>query len=204
MDSFKPEHLPIELQALIKYQDLADRQVLFHKGELAQAIFWLKSGQIRLLHYRIDGLAVNHYRIQAGESFAEVALFMNTYDCTAIAETASRVAFIPKHLVLKALNQHPCLAEAVMTQLAGRLQQVKILLELRSIRSARDRTLQYLLLSMQPEQLSMNLNQPLRGIAEELALTPEAISRALSQLEEEGIIARQRRKIQLLQRNVAT
>ena len=91
-----------------------------------------------------------------------------------------------------------------MTQLAGRLQQVKILLELRSIRSARDRTLQYLLLSMQPEQQSINLDQPWCGIAEELALTPEAISRALSQLEEEGIIARQRRQIQFLQRNVAT
>jgi CRP-like cAMP-binding protein len=204
MDSFKPEQLPMDLQTLIEYRDLADRQVLFHKGELAQAAFWLESGQVKLLHHTVDGQAVNHYRIQAGESFAEVALFLKVYDCTAIAEAPSRVALLPKQPFLSALRQHPDLTEALMAQLAWRLHQIKILLELRSIRSARDRVLQYLLLSIESGQTCVKLDQPLRGIAEDLMLTPEAISRALSQLEEERIISRQRRIIRFLQRNVAT
>ncbi len=204
MDSFKPEQLPIDLQALIEYQDLEEREAIFHKGEAAQAMFWLESGQIRLLHYTADGQTVNHYRVQAGESFAEVALFIASYDCTAIAESASRIAILPKYLLLQAMRQSSDLAELLMAQLAWRLHQAKILLELRSIRSARDRMLQYLLISMQPEQSLIKLDQPLRRIAEDLALTPEAISRALAQLENEGVIARQKRSIQVLRRNVAT
>jgi CRP/FNR family transcriptional regulator, dissimilatory nitrate respiration regulator len=196
MDSFRPEQLLTDLQALTEYRQLATGQILFHKGELAQFAFWLDSGQLGLLHYTEDGQAVNHYRVRRGESFAEVALFINVYDCTAVAEAASRVALLPKQAVLEALRQRPDLAEAMMKQLAWRLHQAKILLELRSIRSARDRVLQYLKLSAY--QLSVRFDQPLKRVAEDLALSPEALSRALAQLEEEGIISRQRRMVQFL------
>ncbi|HEY9641572.1 MAG TPA: Crp/Fnr family transcriptional regulator [Coleofasciculaceae cyanobacterium] len=196
MDSFRPEQLLTDLQPLIEYRELATGQTLFHKGELTQFAFWLESGQLGLLHYTADGQAVNHYRVRHGESFAEVALFINVYDCTAMAEVPSRVALLPKQAVLEALRQHPDLAEAMMKQLAWRLHQIKMLLELRSIRSARDRVLHYLRLSA--DQLSVRFDQPLRKIAEDLALTPEALSRALAQLEEEGVIVRHRRMVQFL------
>jgi CRP/FNR family transcriptional regulator, dissimilatory nitrate respiration regulator len=196
MDSLKPELFSADLQALIKYQKLANGQTLFYKGDVTQAAFWLETGQLRLLHYTSDGQAVNHYRVRAGESFAEVALFLNTYDCTAIAEAPSRVASLPKQAVLEALRQSPDLAETIMKQLAWRLHQTKVLLELRSIRSARDRVLHYLKLSA--DQLSIQIDQPLKSLAEDLALTPETLSRALTRLEEERVISRQRRTVQLL------
>jgi CRP/FNR family transcriptional regulator, dissimilatory nitrate respiration regulator len=196
MDSFRPEQLLNDLQSLVEYRELAAEQVLFHKGELTQFAFWVKSGRLRLLHYAADGQAVNHYRVRSGESFAEVALFINVYDCTAITEAASRVALLPKQAVLEALRQRSDLAEAMMKQLAWRLHQSKILLELRSIRSARDRVLHYLQLSA--DQLAVRFDQPLKRVAEDLALTPEALSRALAQLEEEKVISRQRRTVQFL------
>ncbi len=196
MNSFRPEQLSADLQALIEYRKLESGQALFYKGDLAEATFWLETGQLKLLHYTSDGQAVNHYRIRAGESFAEVALFINFYDCTAIAEAPSQVALLPKQAILAALRERPELAEEVMKQLAWRLHQAKILLELRSIRSARDRVLHYLKLSA--NQRSVQLEQPMRTIAEDLALTPEALSRALTQLEEEGVIARQKRLVQFL------
>ncbi|NJR66856.1 MAG: Crp/Fnr family transcriptional regulator [Leptolyngbyaceae cyanobacterium CRU_2_3] len=204
MNSLRPEQFPADLQALIEYRELANGQTLFYKGDLTQAAFWLETGQLRLLHYTPDGQAVNHYRIRAGESFAEVALFINVYDCTAIAEAPSRVALLPKQFILEALGQSPDLAEMMMKQLAWRLHQAKILLELRSIRSARDRVLHYLKLSAEQlsdqlsDQLFVHLDQPMKRLAEDLALTPEALSRALTQLETEQIISRQKRMVQFL------
>jgi len=196
MDSFRPDQFSTDLQALIEYRKLERGQTLFYQGDLAQAAFWLETGQLRLLHYTSDGQAINYNRIRAGESFAEIALFINVYDCTAIAEAPSRVALLPKQVILTALRECPDLAERMMKQLAWRLHQAKILLEIRSIRSARDRVLHYLKLSA--DQQSVRFEQPMKTIAEDLALTPEALSRALAQLEEEGVITRQKRVVQFL------
>ena len=72
---------------------------------------------------------------------------------------------------------------------------VKSLLELRSITSARDRLLHYLIGRLDPGQQTVTLDKPLKAVASELALTPEALSRLLSRLESEGAITRQRRLI---------
>lgn len=200
MNGFKPEQLPADLHKLIEHRELANGQILFYEGDRAQTAFWLKTGQLRLLHYTPCGQAVSHCRVRAGESFAEVSLFMNVYDCTAIAETASQVDLLPKWAVLEALRQNPDLAEIVMKQLACQLHQIKVLLDLRSIRSARDRVLHFLKLSVDRShnRSLVQLDQPMKKLAEDLALTPEALSRAFTQLEAEQIISRQKRTVRFL------
>jgi DNA-binding Lrp family transcriptional regulator len=43
------------------------------------------------------------------------------------------------------------------------------------------------------------LEQPLKSIAADLGISPEAFSRTLAQLENDGIIAREKRKITLIE-----
>lgn len=197
MNFFTLEQLRSQLQDAIAYQDLEAGQILFHQGDLTRAMFAVESGQIRLASYTKNGQAINHYIVRLGESFAEAALFQTVYDCVAIAVIPSRVAIFPKQPLLEALRQQPSLSEAFMAQLASRFHQTKILLELRSIRSARDRVLRYLQLTAQPDQKTVNLEYPLKDIAEDLGITPEALSRALAKLESEGAIARTKRRITL-------
>jgi CRP-like cAMP-binding protein len=135
--------------------------------------------------------------VRAGESFAEVALFKEHYLCTAIANVPSRVLLLPKPLYLSALSTHPELATAFMEQLAERLHETKLLLQLRSIRSAQKRVLHYLQLNVQADGITVLIARPLKEIADDLGLTPEALSRALNQLHKQRIINRRKRKVTL-------
>jgi len=189
--------LPVTLQAMISCKNLAAGQILFTQSEPAAAIFILKSGQMQLVNYTEDGQQINHYSIRAGESFAEVVLFCGHYLCTAIANESSQVLVLPKEPFLMALKQDSNLATAYIEQLVQRLHENKILLELRSIRSAQKRVLHYLQLNVQADGITIHLDRPLKEIAENLGLTPEAVSRSLKQLDQEGKINRSKRKVVL-------
>jgi CRP/FNR family transcriptional regulator, dissimilatory nitrate respiration regulator len=71
-----------------------------------------------------------------------------------------------------------------------------VLLNLRSIRSPRDRVLHYLQLVAQSNQV--NLERSFKDIAEEIGIAPEVFSRALASLEQDGAIGRSQRNIHLL------
>ena len=187
--------LPAELRAMLSFKDLAVGQTLFAQREPAAAVFILESGYIQLLNYTEDGQQINHYSVRTGESFAEVALFYDHYICTAIAHAPSRVLVLPKQPFLNALKTDPELAVTFMEQLVQRLHASKILLELRSIRSAQKRVLHYLQLNVQADGITVNFDRSLKAIAADLGLTPEALSRALKQLHKEEKINRRKRKV---------
>ena len=169
--------------------------MLFYQGDRAESVFVVESGKIRLAHFTQDGKVIQHYDVVAGESFAEAALFNSIYDCAAIAEIPSRVMVFPKEILLKTLEQQPTLAMEVMAQLAKRAYDTKVLLHLRSIRSPRDRVLHYLQLVAQSNRVS--LKRSFKDIAEEIGIAPEVFSRALSSLEQDGVISRSQRDIDL-------
>ncbi len=183
------------LQGAIAHRDLATGQMLFHQGDQAEAVFVVESGQIKLAHFTEAGHIIKHYGVVAGESFAEAALFNSIYDCAAIAEMPSRVMVLPKQILLTTLEQQPTLAMEVMSQLAKRAHETKVLLTLRSIRSPRDRVLHYLQLVAQSN--TVHLERSLKDIAEEIGISPEVFSRALSRLQQEGVITRNKRNIDL-------
>jgi CRP/FNR family transcriptional regulator, dissimilatory nitrate respiration regulator len=199
MDFSDINQLPSVLQASTTYQTLEKGQVLFHRNAEVQAIYAVKSGQIRLLHYTQSGQSISHYTVSAGELCAEVALFLEAYACSAIAEAPTQVLAFPKQAFLKAFRQNQSFATAFTTQLSTRLHMTKMSLELRSIRSAQERVLHYLRLVTSPEKNTVILKQPLKNIAHELSISPEALSRTLTKLVKTGMIAREKHKITLLE-----
>ncbi|NJO40127.1 MAG: cyclic nucleotide-binding domain-containing protein [Cyanobacteria bacterium RU_5_0] len=91
MDFSEVDQLPAALQKVVTYQHLSNGQILFHRNEKSRAIYAVKSGQIRLLHYTKSGQTISHYTVHAGEICAEVVLFLDAYTCSAIAEEATQV-----------------------------------------------------------------------------------------------------------------
>ena len=114
------ERLPTELQNRATYRDVVAKQILFQQGETAATIDFLLSGQIRLATFTEERI-INHYFVMAGESFAETALFSDTYTCLAIADRPSRVAAIDKELFKQAIAESGELANIYMNQLTYRL-----------------------------------------------------------------------------------
>lgn len=197
MTAFNLDILPANLKSAVTYQDLAAGEILFYQDDPATAIFAVESGRVSLIHYTEAGKTVNHYSAIAGEYFAEVALFNEVYVCTVMAEMPSRIVSFPKQLFITALGQDPDLSRAFIEQLARRLHYTKLLLELRGIRSARERVLHYLRVITPLNEKTVSLNRHLKQIAGDIGISPEVFSRTLTQLQNERLITRTKRKITL-------
>ncbi|MEM9448093.1 MAG: Crp/Fnr family transcriptional regulator [Cyanobacteria bacterium P01_E01_bin.6] len=185
---------PAELQQCSAHFLLSAREILVQQHEPADYLFWVISGQIRLVSF-VDEMMITHYFVEANELFNEGALYFNHYRCTAIAEVPSEVISFPTEAFINALKQYPELSSRYLESLTHRFCSIRNLLELRSIYSARDRFLSYLVKRLSPSQTTVTLEKPLRAIASELAITPESLSRLLSRLQTEGIIKRKKRCI---------
>lgn len=163
---------------------------LFHQGDAATAIFFIEAGELRLVRRTLDGGLVTLHKAQTGELFAEAALFAEAYHCDAIATVASRVRVYPKANLLAALHSEPALWESFTARLARQVQTLRMRLELRNVRSARERVLQYLSLRCGHDGRTVRVEGPLQDMAAELGLTREVFYRTLSRLSAEGAIER--------------
>jgi len=191
------EKLPAQLRSIATHQTLESGEHLFHQSDPTHSIFMLQSGAIRLLRYGNDGQEIDHYRVYAGEFFAEVALFDEVHLCSAIAEEQTQVIAFPKSEFWSALKQDFTLSNAFMEQMAHRLHRTKVMLEVRGMRSTRERILHYLRYLTDSNGGTVQLDRPLKSISQELGVSPESLSRILKQLELENIITRTKRTIVL-------
>ena len=180
------------LQSLCKsrQRDIPAAGAVFRQGDPASDIFLVVHGQVRLVRYTDEGEALTLFRARAGQTFAEAALFADRYHCTALADRDSQVALFSKDELLASLGSHPPLMMRLIALLSRQVRDLRTLLEVRSIRSAPDRILQYLRLQADPKSGIFIVNTTLKDIAHELGLAHETLYRELTALEKEGIIKR--------------
>lgn len=197
MDLSQPGGLPQALRTAITYTDLAAGQTLFRQSDRALSIFVVDVGRLRLERLTPQGRTTVFQVTRAGETFAESALFVDAYGCDAVAEERSRVLAYPKQFLREALREYPDLAENLLERLVKKSQLLKNQLELRSIRSARDRVMHYILSEVQPDETTIHFDRPLKDVAGDIGLTPEVFYRTLARLEKEGAITRANRQITL-------
>ena len=194
---------PPSLEARSAVRDLALGELLFQQGDRAAAIYKIESGRLRLIRRTVDDHLVILHAARRGEFFAEASLFAEVYHCDAVAAAPSRVRVYPKAIVMEALRTDPALAEAFMARLARQLQELRARMELRNIRSARGRVLQYLRLRAGIQGRSIAIEGQLQDIAAEIGMTREALYRALAALETEGHLTRTETAILLNKSNDA-
>ncbi|MEO1352950.1 MAG: Crp/Fnr family transcriptional regulator [Cyanobacteria bacterium J06635_15] len=198
MNFVQPETLPPELSGLVMSRSLMIDQTLFHQGGAAADGFLLKTGKLKLVRYIDEDNSLTLTVVKPGDWVAPWILFQTQYSCSAIAEAASQVLVFPKFSLLPALKTHSKLAEAVMQQLATKLETLSFQQGLRDVRAAHERLRYYLIDLATPDPTGIStvkLNCPYKEVAADLGLTPETLSRALARLEETGKITRSRNVI---------
>jgi len=183
-----PDALPPSLEARSVVRVLAPGELLFRQGDRAAAVYKVECGRLRLIRRTVDDHLVILHTARRGEFFAEASLFAEAYHCDAVAAAQSRVRVYPKAMVMDALRADPALAEAFMARLARQLQELRARMELRNIRSARERVLQYLRLRVHDRSIAVE--GQLQDIAAEIGITREALYRTLAALEAEGCLTR--------------
>jgi len=189
--------LPAAVRQGATVRELAAGETLFRQGDAAAAIFAVEAGRLRLLRVTADDRRIALHTARPGEFFAEAALFAASYHCDAVAATAARVRSLPKARLLAAFRADPALAERFMAILARQVMALRARLELRSIRSARRRLVEHVLLTGDGGR-RLRLDGTLADLAEEIGLTPEALYRTVAALEQAGIVARTAEAIELL------
>ncbi|HEX4807296.1 MAG TPA: helix-turn-helix domain-containing protein [Bryobacteraceae bacterium] len=124
-------------------------------------------------------------------------MFADRYCSDAIAETKYRVRAFPTKSLRNALHKRPDLAAEFMALQAKRCNSLRISLELRSLRSARERILQFIQISAPDGSGKVKLDRTLKNVASDLGLTHETFYRTLADLIAEGVIARTRDSLSL-------
>jgi CRP/FNR family transcriptional regulator, dissimilatory nitrate respiration regulator len=198
MNLLAPHALPLDLRHAIARRELASEQILFRRGDTAAALFIVETGRLKVVRPTSEGRLVTLQVVRSSESCGESALFLEHYPCSAIAEVPSQVLIYPKQHLLAALREHVSLAEEFMTLLVKQNIALMTQLELRDIRAAHERVLQYLHHLTEPDSPNIvKFDRPLKDIAIDIGLTPATLSRALNRLEQEGVIIREQSVIKL-------
>lgn len=163
-------------------------EVLFRQGDRATDVFAVEQGRLRLERNLESGAAVTLSVIRAPALLAEASIFGERYHCRAIAEVACRVTRAPKADVLRLLERDPSFSRAMIRALASEVKDLRGRLELRNVRPASERVLQFL--RLRADQGLPPYDRPLAAMASELGLTPEALYRAAGRLERAGEVTR--------------
>ena len=162
---------------------------VFRQGDRSRGIYLLLAGSVRLQRVTPDGTAVTLHQVRPGETFAEASLFSDRYHCDAVAESDCRIGRYPRAALATALRGDPESLWRFTADLARSLQRLRSRYELKQIRSAPQRVLQFLRLRCDADG-RYALPGTLRDLAAELGLTQEALYRSLAALERDGMLSR--------------
>jgi CRP/FNR family transcriptional regulator, dissimilatory nitrate respiration regulator len=167
---------------------VAAGDTLFRQGDPAEAIYFVESGCLRLERTTPSGTLVVLHSARAGELLAEGALAASHYHCNAVAKLPSRVQVYAKADILSHLPPGS-VGFGLATVLARHLIRARQRIELRDIRSARERVLQFLRQHADCRG-HVAIQRELQDIAAELGLSREALYRTLAALQKEKRIER--------------
>lgn len=170
---------------------LAKGQPLFHQGDPADAFYVILEGWMKLYRVSGDGGETIIHVSQAGETFAEAAMFMEgAYPVHAEAVTPVRLQRVSARSVREAIGADPGFAFAMLGAMSLRLRRLVNEIENLKRRGAVELVAHFLVQLCEPAQsdhcaLTLPFEKAL--IAARLGIKPESFSRALLRLKELGV-----------------
>jgi CRP-like cAMP-binding protein len=189
--------LPEPLRASATLRAFGKGEAVFRIGSRPQAIYFLLSGEVRLLRRSRSGGEVVLQRARDG-FFAEASLESPAYHCDAVTAQPSEVLRIPLAATREALDRDPVFRRAWIAHLSRELRQARAQCERLALKGADERILHYL--ESQGNDGVVTLTVSRKAWAAELGLTHETLYRTLARLEAEGVIIRRDAELRLAKR----
>ena len=164
---------------------------LFHQGDPADGFFCILEGWVKLYRLREDGEEVVVAIFSAGETFAEVAMFLGgRYPASCEAVSASRILKIDAANLRRAVLAEPQLAFDMLAAASMRLRELVDQIEHLKAKSAPQRIANFFVGLANTNSGSTRIALPYEKalIASRLGMKPESFSRALGRLLPLGVI----------------
>lgn len=160
--------------------------VLFRTGERPQAMYWVLTGELRLLRHSPAGEAVILQRCHSGP-FAEGSLFSSSYHCDGVAAQPSRLLRVSR-TDFQNLLAEPDFGQAYVMYLSREVRQLRARCERLSLPRAEDRILHAL--ADGGEYRFGPGHGTFKDWAGQLGMTHETLYRTLAALEKKGVVRR--------------
>ena len=180
----------LELQKEIFKFELGKGLFLLRKGDLADAMYVVVYGLLKLSISSQQGSDKVLELIRGGQSFGDAMLFLDeSYPFSAEALEDSLLIKIPKHVLLRLLEKSPESALYLMTEMSRRLHGFMRNVERYSVQNSTQRVIDYLLQTSALQSSDVvRLELKKHMLASYLNLSPETLSRVLHQLSDEELI----------------
>lgn len=164
--------------------------LLFEAGQPVEGFYLICSGAVKVYKLSPEGKEQILNVFQAGESFAEAAVFqgMRGYPASAQCLHDSVLVFVARDVLLGQIARTPELAFRLLAGMARKLRLMVGLVEDLTLRDARGRLCRYLLTLLTPGEPDLTLPFAQTVLARMLGITQETMSRTLKALQDEEIL----------------
>lgn len=174
-------------------------QIVFLEGEPSGGLCVVESGWLKAVKMSPDGREQILNFLGPGEAFGAVGVFASTFNpATITALEPSTIWIIRRSVMLRLLEDHPRLAQAVIQDFAKRIQHLMQLVEDLSLRTVESRLARLVLEQVQVDTLPRQRWATQAEMAARLGTVPDVINRALRSLAQDGLIKVERHQIQVL------
>ena len=192
-----------EMMANARLVHVKEGDMLAQQGQPATEFFLVLRGELKLATTSSMGQEKTLHIIHAGQTFAEVLMFLErpNYPAAVTALANSHLIAFSSQAYLSILRGSTDACFSLLGEYALRNRRLVGEIEALTLYNASFRVTQYLLKeipSHQSSATSVQLRAPKNVIASRLAITPETLSRILAKLKRDGIIEVSDKQITLL------
>jgi len=183
---------------------LARDEILFVIGDDAKGLYVVVSGSVRAYRTGNDGREQIIHIERAGSTIGELPVFDGQpYPSTVAADEDSVLLFLDKDAVRRLFLTHPDIAMVALRVLSRRLRKCAALVETISLRAVGQRLAQWLLnevasrgeKSGRGSEVELTLSR--EQMASRIGSVREVVSRAISRLEQDGLIRVEEHRIRI-------
>jgi CRP-like cAMP-binding protein len=179
--------LPASLHGLCQAEDFAANTTLFLTGEQPRWMFFVLTGEVVLERHGMDGQQACLQRCQSG-FVGEASVTSSRYHCDGRTTLSTRVTKVPIQALRQALKNDVAFAERWIAMLNREVRQLRLQNERLSLPKVQDRLLH--LIETEGTDGRYALTCSIKDLAKQLAVTHEALYRAIARLVELGRIER--------------
>ena len=183
------------IAAMIRHQAVPKGGALFHEGDPLHALTIIRQGAVKAYRITPDGREQILYLFSAGDFFGERSLFgAHAAPYTVEALEPAQTCSFTRDSFRALLYDHPDIAVKIIEELENRIERMENALKRIGVRSV-DERIGALLADFAdrygtavPEGVLIRLPLSREGMASQLGIARETMSRKLGQLESDGVI----------------
>ncbi|HEY8270506.1 MAG TPA: Crp/Fnr family transcriptional regulator [Pseudobdellovibrionaceae bacterium] len=194
------EKVTDQILQIVQKKSYAKNCVIFEQEQEASGIYLIQKGSVKISRISPLGKEILIEILSAGKTFGASGLFgQGRHADTATTSENCELFVLPKKEFKEILSAHPELYHSVIQSLCEWMDRLNNIIENINTPSARERVASYLKRTQQDQNnILIHLNGKKHEVAMMLGLRPETFSRALAELEAEGIIKMNHKQIQIL------